>query len=169
MMMMKKRINRLLSNTTVWLGMTGLVVVILIFDGIVTNLPFYDLQNRQALTVQLFFVVEVLICALCQIIYLKIIRRKYDTNPVVGHLRRYSDLTYYIVSITQYLIIALRQQRFRVRNFKSISYHNSFNSDTPEPMSFCGHFSASCISIFNLDKIQKRSSHNCIYRCSLSL
>ena len=107
MMMMKKRINRLLSNTTVWLGITGLVVVILIFDGIVTNLPFYDLQNRQALTVQLFFVAEVLICALCQIIYLKIIRRKYDTNPVVGHLRRYSDLTYYIVSITQYLIIAL--------------------------------------------------------------
>ena len=106
-MMMKKRINRLLSNTTVWLGITGLVVVILIFDGIVTNLPFYDLQNRQALTVQLFFVAEVLICALCQIIYLKIIRRKYDTNPVVGHLRRYSDLTYYIISITQYLIIAL--------------------------------------------------------------
>ena len=105
--MKNKRIDRLISNTAVWLGMTGLVVIILIFDGIVTNLPFYDLQNRQALGIQLFFVVEVLICALCQIIYLKIIRRKYDSNPVVGHLRRYSDLTYYAVSIIQYLIIAL--------------------------------------------------------------
>jgi hypothetical protein len=87
--------------------MTGLVIIILIFDGIVTNIPSYDLQNRQAFSIQLFFVVEVLICALSQIIYLKIIRRKYDTDQVVGHLRRYSELTYYIVSVTQYLIIAL--------------------------------------------------------------
>ena len=80
-MMKNKRINRLISNTAIWSGITGLVVIILVFDGIVTNLPFYDLQSRQALAIQLFFVVEVLICALYQIIYLKIIRRKYIRIP----------------------------------------------------------------------------------------
>jgi hypothetical protein len=87
--------------------MTGIVVIILIFDGIVTNLPFYDLQSRQALAFQLFFVIEVLICALCQIFYLQIIKRKYDINPPVGHFRKYTNITYRLVSVAQYLIIGI--------------------------------------------------------------
>ena len=87
--------------------MTGIIVIILIFDGIVTNLPFYNLQSRQSTGFQLFFITEVLICALCQIIYLKIIKRKYEINPTVGYFRKYADLTYYIVSVIQYVIIVL--------------------------------------------------------------
>ena len=87
--------------------MTGIVVIILIFDGIVTNLPFYDLQSRQVLAIQLFFVIEVLICALCQIFFLQIIKRKYDINPPVGHFRKYTNITYRLVSVAQYLIIGI--------------------------------------------------------------
>jgi hypothetical protein len=38
---------------------------------------------------------------------LKIIKRKYDINSTVGHFRKHADITYYIVSVTQYLIIVL--------------------------------------------------------------
>lgn len=97
----------MLSSTTAWSVITGLVVIILIFDGIVTNLPFYDLQSRNTLAFQLIFAVEVLVCSFCQIIYLKIIKRKYEINPTVGHFKRYANITYYLVSVTQYLIIIL--------------------------------------------------------------
>ena len=105
--MMNQRIIGVLSSTTTWSVVTGLVVIILIFDGVVTNLPSYDLQSRQSLAIRLFFAVEVLICALSQVIYLRIIKRKYSINPTIGYFRRYADITYYIVSVTQYLIIAL--------------------------------------------------------------
>ena len=97
----------MISSTTAWSVMTGLIVIILIFDGIMTNFPFYDLQSRSALTFQIFFAAEVLTCALCQIIYLKIIKKKYEVNPIIGHFRKYSNITYYVISVTQYLIIAL--------------------------------------------------------------
>ena len=97
----------MITSTTAWLVMTSLVVIILIFDGIMTNLPLYDLQSRSALTFQLFFAAEVLICALCQIIYLKIIKKKYEVNPIIGHFRKYANITYCAVSVTQYLIIVL--------------------------------------------------------------
>jgi uncharacterized membrane protein len=106
-MMMNKRITTVLSSTIAWSVMTGIIVIILIFDGIMTNLPSYSLQSRQSTAFQAFFVTEVLICALCQIFYLKIIKRKYEINPTVGHFRKYTNLTYYIVSVLQYVIIVL--------------------------------------------------------------
>ena len=105
--MMRKPIIRMLSSTTAWSVMTGVIVIILILDGIVTNLPFYNLQSRSTLTFQLFFAAEVLISALFQIFYLKIIKKKYEVNPIIGHFRKYANVTYYVVSITQYLIVAL--------------------------------------------------------------
>jgi hypothetical protein len=105
--MLNRLIDSMISSTTAWSIMTGLVVIILIFDGIMTNLPFYDLQSRNALTFQLFFATEVLICALCQIIYLKIIKEIYEVNPIIGPFRKYANITNYIVSVTQYLIIVL--------------------------------------------------------------
>ncbi len=104
---MNERIINVLSSTTTWSIVTGIVVIILIFDEVVTNLPFYDLQSRQSLATQVFFAVEVLICALSQVIYLKIIKRKYSINPTIGYFRKYANIIYYIVSVTQYLIIAL--------------------------------------------------------------
>src|SRR5437016_8363211 len=88
--MMNQRIISVLSSTTTWSVVTGLVVIILIFDGVVTNLPSYDLQSRQSVATQLFFAVEVLICALSQVIYLKIIKRKYSINPTIGYFTRYA-------------------------------------------------------------------------------
>jgi hypothetical protein len=96
-----------LSSTIAWSIMTSIVVVILIFDGIVTNLPTYNLQSRQSLAAQFFFVAEVLICAFIQFVYLRIIKQKYVVNPTIGHFRKYSDIIYYIVTLTQYIIIAL--------------------------------------------------------------
>jgi len=105
--MMSERISGLLSSPTQWLVVTGLVVIILVFDGLITNLPFYDLQSRQSLAAQLFFIIEVLICTLSQLLYLKIIKRKYSVNPTIGYFRKYAEITYRIVSATQYLIIVL--------------------------------------------------------------
>jgi hypothetical protein len=90
-----------------WVVVTGFVVILLVFDGVITNLPFYDSQSQQSLSVALFFAVEAFICSVSQIMYLRIIKKKYNTNPAVGHFRRYADITYSIVSLIQYVIIAL--------------------------------------------------------------
>src|SRR5215471_8375050 len=96
-----------ISRTVTWSIVTGLVVAVLIVDGIITSLPFYDLQSHRSIGLHILFGVEVLICAVCQIIYLRIIRKKYRENPTIGHFRKYADITYLAVSITQYLIITL--------------------------------------------------------------
>ena len=106
-MLSNDRIINSLSITVTWAIMTGIVVIILTFDGVITNLPSYSLQSRHSLTVQLFFVVEVLICVLIQFVYLRIINQKYTVNPTIGHFRKYSDIIYYIVTVTQYIIVAL--------------------------------------------------------------
>ena len=106
-MLRNDRIINALSNTVTWAIMTGIVVIILTFDGVITNLPSYSLQSRHSLTVQLFFVVEVLICVIIQLVYLSMIKQKYAVNPTIGHFRKYSDIIYYVVTVTQYIIIAL--------------------------------------------------------------
>ena len=106
-MLRNDRITNALSSTVTWAIMTGIVVIILTFDGVITNLPSYSLQSRHSLTVQLFFVVEVLICVFIQFVYLRIINQKYTVNPTIGHFRKYSDIIYYVVTVTQYIIIAL--------------------------------------------------------------
>ena len=106
-MLRNDRIINAISSTVTWAIMTGIVVIILTFDGVITNLPSYSLQSRNSLTVQLFFIVEVLICVFIQFVYLRIINQKYTVNPTIGHFRKYSDIIYYVVTITQYIIIAL--------------------------------------------------------------
>jgi hypothetical protein len=106
-MLRNDRIINALSSTVTWAIMTGIVVIILTFDGVITNLPSYSLRSRHSLAVQLFFVVEVLICVLIQFVYLRMINQKYAVNPTIGHFRKYSDIIYYVVTVTQYIIIAL--------------------------------------------------------------
>jgi hypothetical protein len=106
-MLMNVRISNALSNTITWSIVTSIVIIILIFDGVVTNLPSYNLQSRQSLAAQFFFIAEVLICAFIQFVYLRIIKQKYDMNPTKGHFKKYSDIIYYVVILTQYIIIAL--------------------------------------------------------------
>lgn len=106
-MLINDRIINVLSNTITWSIVTSLLVIILIFDGVVTNLPSYNLQSRQSLAVQLFFVAEVLICAFIQFVYLRIIKQKYTVNPTIGHFKKYADIIYYVVTLTQYAIIVL--------------------------------------------------------------
>ena len=104
---MKQQLIHVVSNSSSWAVVTGFVVVLLVFDGVITNLPFYDSQSQQSLSVALFFAVEAFICSVAQVMYLRIIKKKYSVNPTVGHFRRYADITYSIVSRMQYLIIAL--------------------------------------------------------------
>jgi hypothetical protein len=106
-MLRNDRIINALSSTVTWAIVTGIVVIILTFDGVITNLPSYSLQSRNSSTVQLFFVVEVLFCIFIQFVYLRIINQKYTVNPTIGHFRKYSDIIYYVVTITQYIIVAL--------------------------------------------------------------
>jgi hypothetical protein len=87
--------------------MTGALVVILILDLVLPNLPFFGPQSRQGLAVELFFVVEVLICAVIQASYLIIIKGKYELNPTVGHFRKYVNTIFYGVSVAQLIIISL--------------------------------------------------------------
>jgi hypothetical protein len=77
------------------------------FDGIVPRLPFYDLKTQNSFLIHLYFVIQVSICAICQVIYLKIIRTSYISSSNVGNFRRISSIMYFGVSAIQYTIIAL--------------------------------------------------------------
>jgi len=104
---MNERIFDLVSKANTGLLVTGIVVILLVFDGVITSLPFYNLQSQQEFQIGLFYGVEVFICAASQFIYLKIIKRKYSTTSSRGHLKKFADTVYSVVSLTQYFIIAL--------------------------------------------------------------
>ena len=104
---MKQQLTHVVSNSSSWAAVTGLVVIFLVFDGIITSIPIYDLESQQSFKVALFFAVEVFVSAVSQIMYLRLIRKKYSINPTVGYFGRYANITYFIVSLIQYLIIAL--------------------------------------------------------------
>src|SRR5690242_6528013 len=106
-MLINDRIIGSISSPITWSVMTSIAIIILIFDGVVTNLPSYNLQSRQSLAPQLFFIAEVLTSAFIQLVYLRIAKQKFDVNPTIGHFRKYSDIIYYVVTITQYIIIGL--------------------------------------------------------------
>ena len=106
-MLINGRIMNSLSSTTTWSIMTGVVLIILILDGVVTNLPSYNIQSRQSLAAQIFFVAEVLISIVIQLVYLRVIKQKYEVNPTIGHFKKYTDVIHYAVTVTQFAVIAL--------------------------------------------------------------
>jgi hypothetical protein len=95
------------SKTTSVSILTAIIVILLIFDGIIPNLPDYDLKKQNSFQIHLFFVVEVFACAICQVLYLQIINTRYLLNPNVGNFRRNANITHLSVSVIQYTIIAL--------------------------------------------------------------
>jgi hypothetical protein len=99
------RVVRVASKTPTWSTLTGLVVILLVFDGIITSLPLYDLQSHSSFRIHLFFGIEVSICAIAQVIYLRMIKRR--LGQTVGQFRKYAEITYYLVSVTQCLIVVL--------------------------------------------------------------
>jgi hypothetical protein len=98
---------RLHSKTTTASILTTIVVILLIFDGIIPNLPDYDLETQNSFQIHLFFVVEVFACVICQVLYLQIIKTRYILSPNVGNFRRNANITHLCVSAIQYTIIAL--------------------------------------------------------------
>jgi hypothetical protein len=104
---MRQQLIHVVSNPSSWALVTGFAVIFLVFDGVITNLPFYDSQSQQSLNVALFFAAEAFFCSVSQIMYLRIIKKKYSINSAVGRFKRSADIIYSVVSIIQYLIIAL--------------------------------------------------------------
>jgi hypothetical protein len=98
---------RLHSKTTTASILTTIVVILLIFDGIIPNLPNYDLETQNSFQIHLFFVVEVFACVICQVLYLQIIKTRYILSPNVGNFRKNANITHLCVSAIQYTIIAL--------------------------------------------------------------
>src|SRR5437867_2248048 len=89
---------RLHSKTTTASILTTIVVILLIFDGIIPNLPNYDLETQNSFQIHLFFVVEVFACVICQVLYLQIIKTRYILSPNVGNFRKNANITHLCVS-----------------------------------------------------------------------
>src|SRR3954452_23209110 len=104
---MRQQLIHIVSNPSSLALVTGFVVIFLVLDGVITNLPFYDSQSQQSLNIALFFAVEAFFCSVSQIMYLRIIKNKYSIKPAVGRFKRSADIIYSVVSVIQYLIIAL--------------------------------------------------------------
>jgi hypothetical protein len=95
---------RLLSNSTILLLLTAIIIVLLILDGIIPDLPSYDLRTQNSFEIYLFFSIVVFASAVSQLVYLEVIRRKYLLNIST---RKHVKQTHLIVSIIQYFIITL--------------------------------------------------------------
>ena len=93
----------IMSNSVILLVLTGIVIVVLILDGIIPSLPSYDLRTQSSLEIYAFFSIVVLVSAVSQLMYLEIIRRKYFFRDS----RNYFKHTHLIVSVIQYTIIAI--------------------------------------------------------------
>ena len=93
------------TKTITGLILTAVVIILLVFDGIIPHLPIYDLKAQNSFPIHLYFVIQVLTCVICQILYLKIIRTGYVVSSSVGSFRS-SNITYLSVSAIQYTIIA---------------------------------------------------------------
>src|SRR5918996_1501082 len=98
--MMDRHNIHILSNSATWLSMTSVIVVVLILDGIMTDIPGYDLKTQTSYEVQLFFSFVVFASCISQVVYLEIIRKKYIRSN-----SKYFNQTHLIVSIIQYIII----------------------------------------------------------------
>ena len=66
---MKRCTNRILSNSVTWLLMTALVVVVLILDGIITDIPGYDFKTQTSFEIYLFFSFVVFTSCITQVVY----------------------------------------------------------------------------------------------------
>ena len=76
----------ILLNTKIWSLVTIAVVAVLIFDGIITNLPLYDLKSQKSFGIRLFFGLVIFVSVLSQATYLRIIKKKHSINPDIGYL-----------------------------------------------------------------------------------
>jgi len=104
--MVNQIISLILSNTTVWLSVTAIVVILLVIDRIITNLPIYDLKTQKSFEILFFYGTIILASALSQVIYLKMIKRRYGLNPDISNFKKHADITHLVVSSAQYFIIA---------------------------------------------------------------
>ncbi len=94
------------SKTTTASILTVVVVILLLVDGILPHLPFYDLRAQNSFPVHFFFVLQVLTCILCQLLFLSIIRASLTLNSNLRNLKKDTKITYIGVLVIQLVIIA---------------------------------------------------------------
>jgi hypothetical protein len=105
--MVNQTLTNAFSDIKILSFVTIAVVVLLVVDGIIINLPIYDIKTQKSQEISLLFGGQVIVLAVSQIIYLRTIKRRADLNRVIGKYRKYADITHNVVSVAQYFIIAL--------------------------------------------------------------
>jgi hypothetical protein len=78
--------------------------VLLILDGVIPDLPSYDLRAQNSFEIYLFFSIVVFTSTVLQILYLELIRRRYLRNIST---KKHVTQTHFIVTLILYFIIAL--------------------------------------------------------------
>jgi hypothetical protein len=101
---MKQHTIRLLANGTSLLLLTAIIIVLLILDGLIPDLPSYDLKAQNSFEIYLFFSIVVFMSIASQVLFLELIRKKYLRNIST---RKHVKQTHFIVSLIQYFVIAL--------------------------------------------------------------
>jgi hypothetical protein len=101
-----RKTNGIISNSVAWLAMTVIIIILLIADGLITNLPYYDLPTQQSRQVAIFYGILVLVCALSQLVYLRIIGYNIHSYPL-GLNKKYTNTVHFLVSLAQYVVVAL--------------------------------------------------------------
>lgn len=102
-----ERWSNVIAKPVFWSTLTGTVVILLAFDGVVHNLPDYDLRKQNTVEVHLFFTAEILISVACQILFLRIVKENYVSKQKAGLLLKSARLLHHLMTAAQFVIIAL--------------------------------------------------------------
>jgi hypothetical protein len=94
-------------NMNTFLVITSIVVVVLILDILITSLPVYTYRNRSSDVFIAFFAFEVVLLAISQILILRDVKAMNSENANSGVFKSFSIITYSIVYVSQYALIAI--------------------------------------------------------------
>lgn len=99
--------DNVLSSPITLSILAAVVILILVIDGVVTSLPFFNLKSQRSDPVVLFFGIEVIVSSISQILLLRIVMIEFRKSSYTVSFLKSANITQYIVFILQSLIIGL--------------------------------------------------------------
>ena len=100
-MTVKSKFDQVLSNPVTLLLLALIVISILLIDGVITSLPFYNLKNQRSDAMLIFFGTEVVVTGISQLFLLRIIGIELRRSSYTANFLRSANITHYLTVILQ--------------------------------------------------------------------
>jgi hypothetical protein len=99
--------DMVLSSPTTLSVIAAIIILVLIIDGIITSLPFYNLRSQRSDPIVHYFGIEVIVCGISQLILLRIVMIEIKRSSYTARFLKSANITQYIVLGLQCVTIGL--------------------------------------------------------------